>query len=98
MIGPNLHPVFANKKLEQDLNPKEAMPSRQLSMSNALFIIFYVTYAMQIMLTTQPDTFFNVLLNTKNSAIGKHFHEAHGRSDLLNESHFKIVRKCQAQI
>ena len=65
VIGPNLHPVFANKKLEQDLNPKEAMPSRQLSMSNALFIIFYVTYAMQIMLTTQPDTFFNVLLNTK---------------------------------
>ena len=31
------------------------------------------------------------------SAIGKHFHEAHGRRDLLNESHFKILRKCQGK-
>ena len=93
VIGPNLHPVFANKKLEQDLNPKEAMPSRQLSMSNALFIIFYVTYAMQIMSATQPDT-----CEHKNSAIRKHFHEQYGRSDLLNKSHFKILKKVQRQI
>ena len=33
----------------------------------------------------------------KNSAIGKHFHEAHGRRDRLNESHFKILRKCQGK-
>ena len=32
-----------------------------------------------------------------NSAIGKHFHEAHGRRDRLNESHFKILRKCQGK-
>ena len=35
------------------------------------------------------------LVSLKNSAIGKHFHDAHGRSDLMNESHFKILRKCQ---
>ena len=46
------------------------------------------------MSATQLDTFFNVLVNT---AMGKHFHEAHGRSDLLNESHFKILRKCQGK-
>ena len=33
----------------------------------------------------------------KNLAIGKHFHEPHGRSDLLNESHFKILRKCRGK-
>ena len=48
------------------------------------------------MSATQPDTFFNLLLNTKNSAIGKH--DAHDRSDILNESRFKILRKCQGKI
>ena len=33
----------------------------------------------------------------KNSAIGKHFHEAHDRRNRLNESHFKILRKCQGK-
>ena len=29
--------------------------------------------------------------------MGKRFHDAHGRSDLLNESHFEILRKCQGK-
>ena len=60
-------------------------PSRQLLISNALFAILYVICAMQIMSATQPDTFSNVLRENKNSVIGKHFYEAHGRSNLLNE-------------
>ena len=49
------------------------------------------------MLAIQPDTFFQRVTEQKNSAIGNHFHEAHGRRDLLNESHFKILRKCQGK-
>ena len=45
----------------------------------------------------QPNTFFQRVAEHKNSAIGKHFHEAHGRRDRLNESHFKILRKCQGK-
>ena len=30
-------------------------------------------------------------------AIGKLFHDAHDRSDLLNESQFKILKKCQGK-
>ena len=41
---------------------------------------------MQSMLATQRDTFFNVLLNKKIR-----------RSDILNEIHFKILRKCQGK-
>ena len=48
---------------------------------------------MQIMSATQPDTGEH-----KNSAIRKHFHEQYGRSDLLNKSHFKILKKVQRQI
>ena len=58
-----LHPVPVSKKLEQDLKPKEAKPS--LSISNVLFISLYVICVMQVMSATQPDTFFNVFLNTK---------------------------------
>ena len=54
-IGLTLQPVFVSKKLEQDLNLKK--PSRQLSISNALFNILYVISAMQIMSAIQPDTF-----------------------------------------
>ena len=53
---------------------------------------------MQIMSAIQPDTFFNVSLNTKIRQLAlKHFHEAHGRRDRLNEIHFKILRKCQGK-
>ena len=49
------------------------------------------------MLATQPDAFFNQrVAEHKNSAIGKYFLAAHGGSDLLNESHFKVLRKCQS--
>ena len=53
---------------------------------------------MQIMSAIQPDTFFNVSLNTKMRQLAlNYFHEANGRRDLLNESHFKILRKCQGK-
>ena len=93
LFGPTLQPVFVSKKLEQDLKAKET----KLSISNELFIILYVISAMQIMSATQPDTFFNMLLNTKIRQSASNFQEAHGRSNLLNESHFKILRKCQGK-
>ena len=40
---------------------------------------------------------FQRVAEHKNSTIGKHFHEAHGRRNRLNESHFKILRKCQGK-
>ena len=47
---------------------------------------------MQIM-----SALFQRVVEHKNSAIGKHFHEVHGRRDRLNESYFKILRKCQGK-
>lgn len=48
---------------ESLLNLKK--PSRQLFNSYAFFIILYVIGLTQIVSATQPDAFFNVLLNTK---------------------------------
>ena len=83
-ICPTFQPVFISKKLEQDLKPKK--PSRQSSISSALFIILYLICAMQI-----------ISAEHKNSAIGKHYDDAHSRSDLLNENHPKILRKSQGR-
>ena len=95
-IGLALQPVFVSKKLEQDLKPKEAKPS----IVNHQCVVYhfvcdlwdadYVGYTARHL--------FQRVAEHKNSAIGKHFHEAHGRRDRLNESHFKILRKCQGNL
>ena len=41
--------------------------------------------------------FLNVSLNTKIRQLAIIFHEALVSRDLLNESHFKILRKCQGK-
>ena len=33
----------------------------------------------------------------KYLAVGKHLTEVHGSSDLLNESYFKVLKKCQSK-
>ena len=91
-ISPSLQPVFVRKKLEQDLKPKEA----KLSVFNQQCIVYhfvcdlcnanYVSYTARHL--------FQHVAEHKNLTIGKHFHEAHGKSNLLNESHLKILRKC----
>jgi len=94
-IGLSLQPVFVSKKLERDLKPKEA----KLSIVNQQCIVYrfvcglcdtdYVGYTARHL--------FQRVAEHKNPAIGKHFHKTHGRRDLLNGSHFKILRKCQGK-
>ena len=40
---------------------------------------------------------FQRVTEHKYSAIGKHLTEAHSGSDLLNESCFKVLKKCQSK-
>lgn len=68
-----------------------------LLIGSVLFIFFHAICAMQIMSDTQPDTFINASLSTKNSAIGIHFIETHGNNNLLKENQFKVLRKCQGK-
>ena len=94
-IGPTLQPVFVSRKLEQDLKPKEIKPS----IVNQKCVVYhfscdlcdadYVGYTARHL--------FQRVAEHKNSAIGKHFLEAHGSNHLLNESHFNILRKCESK-
>ena len=94
-IGPTLQPVFVSRKLEQDLKPKEIKPS----IVNQQCVVYhfscdlcdadYVGYTARHL--------FQRVAEHKNSAIGKHFLEAHGSNHLLNESYFNILRKCESK-
>ena len=87
--------VFVSKKLEQDLKPREA----KLSIVNQRCVVYHficdLCDAVYVGYTARH--LFQRVTELKNAAIGNHFHEAHGRRDLLNESHFKILRKCQGK-
>ena len=94
-IGLALQPVFVSKKLEQDLRPKETKPSIVNQQCVVYHFVCDLCDADYVGYTARH--LFQRVAEHKNSAIGKHFHEAHGRRDRLNESHFKILRKCQGK-
>ena len=75
-IGLALQPVFVSKKFEQDLKPKEAKPS----IVNQQCVVYHFVCdrcdADYVGYTTRH--LFQRVAEHKNSAIGKHFHEAHG--------------------
>jgi len=84
-IGSILLPVFICNKLEQD----RAMCCFSYFVCD-LCDADYVGYTARHL--------FQRVAEHKNSAIGKQFHDAHCRSNLLNGSHFKILRKCQGKL
>ena len=95
MIGPSLQPVFVSKKLEQDLKPKEIKPS----IVNQQYVVYlfscdlcdadYVGYTARHLLQR--------IAEHKNSAIGRHFLEAHGNNNLFKENQFTVLRRCQGK-
>ena len=94
-IGLALQPVFVSKKLEQDLKPREGKPSIANQRCVVYHFVCNLCDADYVGLTARH--FFRCVNEHKNSVIGNHFHEAHGRRDCLNVSHFKILRKCQGK-
>ena len=95
-IGLALQPVFVSKKLEQDLKPREAKPSIVNQCCVVYHFVCDLCDADYVGFTARH--LFQRVAEHKYSAIGKHFHEAHGLRDRLNESHFKILRKCQGKL
>ncbi|CAH3037844.1 unnamed protein product, partial [Porites lobata] len=91
-IGPTLQPVFVSKKLGQDLRPKEIKPS----IVNKQCVVYqfscdlcdadYVGYTARHL--------HQRIAEHKNSAIGRHFLEAHGNNILLRESQFTSKFDC----
>ena len=79
-LAPLCGQFFLGRKLEQDLKPEEVKQKSVCDLCDADYVGFTARHL------------FRRVAKHKNSEIGKHFHEAHGRSDLLNDCHFKILR------
>ena len=95
-LSHTLQPVFVSKKLGQDLKPKEIKPL----IVNQQCVVYhfscddlcdadYVGYTARHL--------HQRIAEHKNLAIGKHLLEAHGSKNLLKESQFRVLRKCQGK-
>ena len=91
-IGTTLQPVFINRKFEQDLKPREIKPP----IVNQQCVVYSFTCDLRDSdyagFTTRQ--LHQRIVEYKNSAIGKHFSTAHGKTSLLKESQFRILKNC----
>ena len=87
--------IYTSKKLEQDLKLKEIKPrivnqhSVVYSFECDLCDSNYVGY------TTRH--LFQRIADHRYSAIGRHLRDAHGNIGLLNESQFRMLKKCSTK-
>ena len=94
-IVTTLQPVFISAKLEEDLKPREINPT----IVNQQCVV----YSFACDLCDSDYVGFTArhlhqrVVEHKNSAIGKHFSTAHGDTNLLKESHLRILKKCQGK-
>ena len=84
-----------SKILGQDLKPKEIKPSSV----NKQRVVYHFScdlcdadYA-----GCTARHLHQRIAEHKNSAIGRHFLEAHGNSNLLKENQLRVLRKCQGK-
>jgi hypothetical protein len=89
-VGVHLQPVFTScmQKIGNS-NWNRGKWKCQLLINNASCINFNVICVMRIISAIQRDISTNALLSIN------HDYEAHGNVDLLNESRFQVLRKCQ---
>ena len=96
-IAVTLQPIFVSKKLEQDLKRKEIMPS--IVSQRCVVYKFacdlcdadYVGYIARHLHERIAEH------NYSATCIGKHFLEAYGDKNPLNEGQFRVLKKCHGK-
>ena len=86
-------------RLEQEIGARSQTPKIKPSIVNLQCVVYsftcdlcdadYVGYTARHL--------HQRIAEHKNSAIGRHFLEAHGNNNLLRESQFTVLRKCQSK-
>ena len=83
------------KKLEQDVKPKEFKPS---IVSQQCFVCKFACDLCDADYVGYSGRHFHQRITEhKYSAICKHFLEAHGDKNLLNEGQFRVLKKCHGK-
>ena len=94
-IGPTLQPVFVSKKLGQDLKPKEIKPS--IVNQQCVVYLFSCDLCDADYVEYTARHLHQRIAEHKNSAIGRHFLEAHGNNNFLKENQLTVLRRCQGK-
>ena len=96
-IAVTLQPIFVSKKLVQDLKPKEIKPSI-VSQHCFVYKFAYDMCSCRLCWLHSPTpSSVNTSSEHKYSAIGKHFLEAHGDKNRLNDGQFRVHKKCHGK-
>ena len=94
-ISVTLQSVFDSKKLQQDLKPKEIKPS--IVSQHCVVYKFACDLCDADYVGYTARHLHQRIVEHKYSAIGKHFLEAHGDKNLLNEDQFRVLKKCHGK-
>ena len=81
-----------SKKLDQDLKPKEIKPS--IVSQHCVVYKFACDLCDADYVGYTARHFHQRITEHKYSAIGKQLLQAHGDKNLLNESQFRVLKKC----
>ena len=93
-IGPTIQPVSVSKKFGQDLKPKEVKSS---ILNQQCVVYFSCDLCDAVYIGYTARHLHQRIAEHKNSAIGKNLLAAHGGKNLLKESQFRVLRKCQGK-
>ena len=91
-IGIDVQPIYTSKKLEQDLKLKEIKP--RIINQHSIVCCFKCDLCDSNYVGYTTRHLFQRVANHRYSAIGRHLRDAHGNIDLLNESQFRMLKKC----
>jgi hypothetical protein len=94
-IGLSIHPVCISRKLEQDLKFKETKPS--IVNKQCVVYLFKCSLCDADYVGYTTRHLHQRIAEHKFSAIRKHLSDSHGDKNLLDESQFCVLRKCQGK-
>ena len=94
-IGIDVQQIYNSKKLEQDLKLKEIKPPIVNQHSVVYCFKCDLCHSKYVGYTTR--NLFQRIAEHPYSAIGRHLRDSHGNIDLLNESHFRMLKRCSTK-
>ena len=94
-ISIDVQPIYTSKKLKQDLKLKEIKPC--IVNQHSVVYCFKCDLCDSNYVGYTTRHLFQRIADHRYSAIGRHLRDAHGNIDLLNESQFRMLKKCSTK-
>ena len=94
-LGIDVQPIYPTKKLEQDLKLKEIKPP--IVNQHSVVYCFKSDLCDSNYVGKTTRHLFQRIADHRYSAIGRHQRDVNGNIDLLNESQFKMLKRCSTK-